>query len=109
MRGGEALTLIKSWNTGHPGGLATVHANSATAALTRLEQLMAEATSAKMQTLIGEAVDIVVFMERTNDGRKISEMIEISGFEDGNYLITQINETIAKEDSNVKIIHQKTG
>lgn len=109
VRGGEALTLIKSWNTGHPGGLATVHANSAIAALTRLEQLMAEATSAKMQTLIGEAVDIVVFMERTNEGRKISEMIEVSGFEDGNYIITEINETINTEDSNVKIIHQKTG
>jgi len=109
VRGGEALTLIKSWNTGHPGGLATVHANSATAALTRLEQLMAEATSAKMQTLIGEAVDIVVFMKRTNEGRKISEMIEVTGFEDGNYIITEINEKLSNEDYNVKTIHKKAG
>lgn len=108
VRGGEALTLIKSWNTGHPGGLATVHANSAIAALTRLEQLMAEATSASMETLIGEAVDIVVFMERTNSGRKISEMIEVTGHTDGNYLITQINQPTTKEESNVTIIHKKT-
>jgi type IV secretion system protein VirB11 len=37
VRGGEALDLLKSWNTGHPGGLATVHANDAPAALLRLE------------------------------------------------------------------------
>ena len=109
VRGGEALTLIKSWNTGHPGGLATVHANSAIAALTRLEQLMAEATSANMKILIGEAVDIVVFMERTNSGRKIREMIEVSGVKDGEYIITEINEKPTQEDSNVKIIHQKAG
>lgn len=109
VRGGEALTLIKSWNTGHPGGLATVHANSAVAALTRLEQLMAEATSASMKTLIGEAVDIVVFMERTNTGRKISEMIEVSGTKDGDYITTEISEKPTQEDSNVKIIHQKAG
>jgi Flp pilus assembly CpaF family ATPase len=29
VRGGEALDMLKAWNTGHPGGIATVHANSA--------------------------------------------------------------------------------
>jgi Flp pilus assembly CpaF family ATPase len=33
VRGGEALALLKAWNTGHPGGITTVHANSAAAAL----------------------------------------------------------------------------
>ncbi|MDR2017923.1 MAG: P-type conjugative transfer ATPase TrbB [Syntrophobacterales bacterium] len=40
VRGPEALTLLKAWNTGHPGGVATVHANSAKGGLTRLEQLI---------------------------------------------------------------------
>ena len=39
VRGGEALDMLKAWNTGHPGGIATVHANSAASALARLEQL----------------------------------------------------------------------
>ena len=42
VRGGEALALLKAWNTGHPGGVCTVHANSARAGLNRVEQLIAE-------------------------------------------------------------------
>src|SRR3546814_13859326 len=42
VRGPEALDLLKAWNTGHPGGIATVPANSAHAALYRLEQLIPE-------------------------------------------------------------------
>ena len=43
VRGIEALDMLKAWNTGHPGGIATLHANSALAALYRLEQLVEEA------------------------------------------------------------------
>ncbi|MBC7066016.1 Flp pilus assembly complex ATPase component TadA, partial [Salmonella enterica subsp. enterica serovar Enteritidis] len=42
VRDGAALTLLKAWNTGHPGGITTIHANSAISALRRLEQLTAE-------------------------------------------------------------------
>jgi type IV secretion system protein VirB11 len=42
VRGGEALALLKAWNTGHPGGVCTVHANHARAGLQRIEQLIAE-------------------------------------------------------------------
>jgi type IV secretion system protein VirB11 len=31
VRGAEALDLIKVWGTGHPGGIATIHAGSASA------------------------------------------------------------------------------
>ena len=43
VRGSEALALLKAWNTGHPGGVTTIHANSAKAALTRLSSLVQEA------------------------------------------------------------------
>ena len=42
VRGGEALDLVKVWGTGHPGGIATIHAGSALGALLRLEQLILE-------------------------------------------------------------------
>ena len=45
VRGAEALDMLKAWNTGHPGGLATLHANSARGALYRLEQLIQEAVT----------------------------------------------------------------
>ena len=96
VRGPEALTLLKSWNTGHPGGVATVHANSAAAGLIRMEQLIAEATTAPMQSLIAEAVHLVIFIEKTPDGRKISEMLSVAGFDHQTqqYLLSPIKKEI---------------
>jgi type IV secretion system protein VirB11 len=64
VRGPEALDLLKAWNTGHPGGIATLHANSAEAALARLEQLTMEVCERPPTALIAEAIDLVVFIER---------------------------------------------
>lgn len=86
VRDGAALTLLKAWNTGHPGGIATVHANSAQAALTRLEQLVAEASAQPLREVIGEAVDLIVAIERVTQGRKVREILRVDGFRDGNYL-----------------------
>ena len=80
VRGGEALALLKAWNTGHPGGIATIHANHAKAGLIRLEQLIGEITSRPMQQLIAEAVDLVVVIGKTAHGRKITEVGEVIGF-----------------------------
>src|SRR3546814_9249964 len=55
VRGREALDMLKAWNTGHPGGIATVHTNSATAALYRLEQLVQESVVTVPRRLIDEA------------------------------------------------------
>jgi type IV secretion system protein VirB11 len=86
VRGGEALDLLKSWNTGHPGGLATVHANSAPAALLRLEQLIAEASVAPMSALIAEAIHVVVYMrEYGRIGRRVTEIIRVTGYREGEY------------------------
>lgn len=81
VRGAEALDLLKSWNTGHSGGVATIHANSARAGLTRLELLISEATIAPMQTLIAEAINIVIFITKTKNGRIIKEIIEVEGYD----------------------------
>jgi len=81
VRGGEALALLKAWNTGHSGGVATLHANHAYAALIRLEQLIAEATETPMQRLIAEAVDIIVVIAKTPEGRRITEIAEVSDYD----------------------------
>lgn len=84
VRGGEALDLLKSWNTGHPGGIATVHANSATSALIRLEQLILEVSQNPMSALIAEAIDVVVYMEKRGKyGRQVAEIIEVKGYKEG--------------------------
>ncbi|MFK4259381.1 P-type conjugative transfer ATPase TrbB [Agrobacterium tumefaciens] len=90
VRDGAALTLLKAWNTGHPGGIATVHANNAKAALTRLEQLVAEVSSQPMSEVIGEAVDLIVSIERTPKGRIVREILRVDGFRHGTYQITPV-------------------
>ena len=88
VRGGEALELIKAWNTGHPGGVATIHANSAREGLQRLEDLVREATEAPMQKTIAAAVHFVVFIAKTGNGRRVEELIRVHGFEAGSYQTT---------------------
>jgi type IV secretion system protein VirB11 len=93
VRGAEAHTLLKAWNTGHPGGAATVHANDALSGLIRLESLVAEATSAPQQTLIAEAVDLVVFVDEESSvkaGRKVREVLLVTGYSNGNYQVERV-------------------
>lgn len=87
VRDGAALTMLKAWNTGHPGGITTIHANNALSALRRLEQLTAEASQQPMQHVIGEAVDLVISIERTPTGRRVREVIRVEAWRDGNYQI----------------------
>jgi type IV secretory pathway ATPase VirB11/archaellum biosynthesis ATPase len=89
--GAAALPLLKAWNTGHPGGVSTIHANSAAEALVRLEGLVREATEAPQQRTIGAAVDVVISV--VNDpveGRKVQEVAVVTGYQDGRYLLTQV-------------------
>jgi len=85
VRGGEALALLKAWNTGHPGGVATAHANGAYAGLVRLESLVGEATAKPMQSLIAEAVNYVVAISKTPAGRRVQSVLKVTGFQDGVY------------------------
>lgn len=89
VRGPEALTLLKAWNTGHPGGVATVHANSARGGLTRLEQLIQEAIPTPQKELVAEAVNVIIYMERYQHSRRIREIVRVDGF-DGDYILKPI-------------------
>lgn len=77
VRDGSALELIKLWNTGHPGGVATVHATSGDRALRRMERLIAEITEANMREEVADCIDLVVFLHRTPTGRKVSEIASV--------------------------------
>ena len=83
IRGAEALDLLKSWNTGHPGGISTVHANSASAALIRFEELILEAQDLNMsymRALISEALNVVVHIERRPKiGPKVVQVMLVNG------------------------------
>ena len=91
VRGAEALDMLKAWNTGHPGGLATVHANSARGALYRLEQLVQEAVVTVPRRLIAEAVQLLVFLEGRGSARRVTAIEQVDGLEaDGDYALTSL-------------------
>lgn len=79
LRGAEALTLLKAWNTGHPGGLTTIHAAGPESALIRLETLVQEANVPPQPRLICEAVDLVVSIAQTPSGRRLTGIAAING------------------------------
>jgi type IV secretion system protein VirB11 len=81
VRGREALELLKAWLTGHPGGIATVHASNARAALPRLDQLLQEAGVPSQPTLVAAAVDVVVCMTRDGDGRRVKEVLGVDEYD----------------------------
>ncbi len=85
VRGKEAFDLLTAWSTGHPGGVASLHANSAEGAFLRLEQLLELATQSPMKTLIGEAVDAIVYIEKTGSGRKVRELLTVHGYRNEQY------------------------
>lgn len=91
VRGAEALDMLKAWNTGHPGGIATVHANSARSALYRLEQLVQESVVIVPRRLISDAIDFVVFIQGRGVGRRIETIAEVTGLDaNGDYTLTGI-------------------
>lgn len=86
VRGPEALDMLKAWNTGHPGGVTTVHANSPLMALYRLEQLIQEAVVTVPRDLIALAIEIIVFIDGRGNDRHISSIHEVEGLDaDGDY------------------------
>jgi P-type conjugative transfer ATPase TrbB len=84
VRGKEASTLLEAWNTGHPGGLATIHANSAALALRRIERLLAKSGEVNQEQTIAEAVNLVVFIKKEKGaikGRKVKEVAVVKGYD----------------------------
>ena len=79
VRGGEAFDMVQAMNTGHPGSMSTLHANSPRDALRRLESMVLVAGEglplAAIRDQIYSAVDLVVFIQRRIDGRRTVSQI----------------------------------
>ena len=98
VRGIEARTLLDSFNTGHSGSLATIHANSAEKALHRFANLVmrnhAQTTFSDTEAEIAEAVDFVVHVERQPGRRIVREVLALRGYdrEAKRFLIEPVSE-----------------
>ncbi len=81
VRGAEALGLLKAWLTGHPGGVTTIHANSAKAALTRLSSLVQEAGVPPQPELIAATINPKAFIVSPPDDRRDKPLIRVEGYD----------------------------
>lgn len=92
VRGPEALDLLMAWNTGHPGGAATLHANSAHGGISKMSEYISMNPNAPrfIEPLVGECVDVAVFIARTETGRRVREILSVDGFdaEKGRFITT---------------------
>jgi len=86
-RSQEAVEMLQAMNTGHDGGMTTLHANSPVDALTRLESLVlfhgsSEIPIKALRRQIADAIDLIIQVTRGADGRRhIDEIIEVVGME----------------------------
>ena len=86
VRDGAALDLLKALNTGHPGGISTIHADSALQGLERLEMLIKEANpNGDFRKLIAKAISVVISLVYVENGkggytRKVNEIITVQGW-----------------------------
>ena len=75
-RGEETLELLKAWNSGHAGGLSTIHANDCQSGLMKLEQYLAEIVESDQKKTILEAVDIVVNLIKNEENKRVVREIK---------------------------------
>ncbi len=95
VRGGEAFDMLQAMNTGHDGGLTTLHANGAVDALNRLETMVLmggiDIPIPAIRDYIENAIDIVVNITRLSDGRrKVTDISEVIGFDGDDIKVTPI-------------------
>ena len=87
VRGSEAIDMLQALNTGHDGSLSTGHANSSRDMLSRLETMVLmgmELPLAAVRRQIASGLDLIVHLGRLRDkSRRVLEITEILGFEDG--------------------------
>jgi P-type conjugative transfer ATPase TrbB len=90
-RGPEMLDILDVWNTGHEGGAATIHSNTAHPkyALKRIEHLLLKANLRYMQPVIAETVNLVICIESSRGHRRVNQVASVQGWDGHDYQITQ--------------------
>jgi P-type conjugative transfer ATPase TrbB len=92
VRDRGALQLLDAWSTGHPGGVATVHATNAGGALERLDRLAQRNGVPSQAALVGEAVDLVVVIVGGSQPRRVRELVAVEGWDGAGYRLAPIGE-----------------
>lgn len=91
VRDQAALDFLDASVTGHPGGLCTVHASTAEAALARLDRLAQRANVPPQAQLIADAIDLVVVLAGDHRTRRVSDLARVTGLRpDGRFILHRL-------------------
>ncbi len=95
VRGSESFDMLQAMNTGHDGSMTTLHANSPKDALNRLETMVLmsglDIPIRAIREYIVNAIDLIVNIDRTSDGRrKITSICELTGMTENEINISEI-------------------
>lgn len=91
VRGAEAIDLLTAWNSGHSGGVCTIHSSSVIGGLTQLERYIRRSSADSQSETIGITVNIGIVIEKFQGKRRIKEIKEIKGYKNGEYILEDIN------------------
>ena len=108
VRGPEAIDMIQAMNTGHDGSMSTGHANSAYDMLSRLETMILMGMDLPVSAIRGQlasGIDLIVHLGRLRDrSRKLLEVAEILGLEEGQIKLSTLYRFRETGEENGKII-----
>jgi pilus assembly protein CpaF len=114
-RDAEALDMLQAMNTGHDGCMTTVHSNSPRDALSRIETMSmmarAELPLQAIRGQISSAFDLIVYVERSEDGqRRVTHITEVQGFERDTILLQDVFRLeTTQQDGQYTSVLQPTG
>ena len=97
VRGAEVADMLQAMNTGHSGSMSTGHGNSVEGMFRRLEAMYLMAATMDMDAIrsqIAEGIDIMVHIEKIDGKRQITEITELTGYENGKFILNRLMDTV---------------
>ena len=108
VRGNESIDMLQAMNVGQDGSMSTIHANSSADALSRLETMMMLHTEIPISALrrqMASGIDIIIHLSRLRDkSRRLMEVREITGFENGEIISSPIYQFVEEGEANGKVL-----
>lgn len=90
VRGSEAIELLTAWNSGHSGGVSTIHSDSAIGGLRQLERYIKRQSLDSQSETIAITIHYLVVIVKISGKRKIKEIVKIKGYNNGEYILETI-------------------
>ena len=87
LRGAEAFDLLNAFNSGHPGGVTTVHANDCHGGLDKVETYILYEYDRPMSKLIARTINVVITLGFVKNKRKLNSIAEVKDFKNGEYIL----------------------